>query len=277
MLVTTKDLLLEAQKEGYAVPAFNFYGYDFIRSVIEAAETENTPVILEITPNYLKKLSPKTITAIARDWAQASSVRIALHLDHSDDLKWITWSLVNGFTSVMIDASRFPLEENIRLSKLAASLAHAAGASIEAELGHIGGTEDGIMRGGAGGLADPEEAGRLVRESGVDLLAPAVGTAHGLYKGEPKIDFDRLRAIRNQVEVPLVLHGGSGIPVEMLKKAINIGVSKINIGTELKIAWSDAVRQCLGQGVTEPWKHSEAACAAIKSLVRTKIRICTSK
>ncbi|MCG8402863.1 MAG: class II fructose-bisphosphate aldolase family protein [Firmicutes bacterium] len=274
MLVTARELLLEAQKDGYAVPAFNFYGYDFIRSVIEAAEIEKTPVILEITPLYLEKLNPPQITALAREWARASSVRIALHLDHSEDLRWIAWSLVNGFTSVMMDASKFPLAENIRLSKLAASFAHAAGASVEAELGHIGGVEDGVGTGGAGGLAEPAEAARLVRESGVDALAPAVGTAHGLYKGAPKIDFARLKAIREQVEAPLVLHGGSGIPDAMLKKTIKMGIAKINIGTELKIAWSKAVKDCLNQGETEPWKLSAAACAAVKELARRKIRVC---
>jgi len=275
MLCSGKMLLTEAQRKNYAVPAFNFHNLEILQAIIETAEEEQAPVILQITPTYLQKIGATAAAAMARAAAEEAKIPVALHLDHSETLEWIIWALAHGFTSVMIDASKLALAENISFSKQAAAMAHAVGASAEAELGHIGGVEDSMIMGNAAaGLADPEEAVRLVQESGIDALAPALGTAHGMYTAEPKIDFQRLEAIKELVGVPLVLHGGSGIPDSMLREAIARGITKVNIGTELKIAWAQAMREALNKGRQEPWQAAVAARQAVAQVVKDKIHIC---
>ncbi|MBC7325546.1 MAG: class II fructose-bisphosphate aldolase [Moorella sp. (in: Bacteria)] len=275
MLSSSDELLVRAQKDCYAIAAFNFHNLEILQAIIETAEAEKAPVILQITPTYLEKIGATAAAAMAREAAVAARVPVALHLDHSDSFKWVVWALAHGFTSVMIDASKLPLAENIALSRQVAEAAHAVGASAEAELGHIGGVEDSVDRGNAAaGLADPVEAARLVEESGIDALAPALGTAHGLYTSQPKIDFERLDKIRALVPVPLVLHGGSGIPDNMIREAIARGISKVNIGTELKVAWAVAMQEALAAGTTEPWQVAVKAREAVREVVKHKIHLC---
>ncbi|MBE3571765.1 MAG: class II fructose-bisphosphate aldolase [Moorella humiferrea] len=276
MLTSATELLGRAQRGNYAIAAFNFHNLEILQAIIETAEAEKAPVILQITPTYLEKIGATAAAAMAREAAAAAKVPVALHLDHSDSFKWIIWALAHGFTSVMIDASKLPLAENIALSRKVAEAAHATGAAAEAELGHIGGVEDSIddLGNADAGLADPNEAARLVQESGIDALAPALGTAHGLYTSEPKIDFERLDKIRALVRVPLVLHGGSGIPDNMVREAIATGIAKVNIGTELKVAWADAVKGALAVGITEPWQVAVKAREAVREVVRQKITLC---
>ncbi|MGI9862851.1 class II fructose-bisphosphate aldolase [Moorella naiadis] len=275
MLTSSTELLSRAQKEGYAAGAFNFHNLEVLQAIIETAETEKAPVILQITPTYLEKIGATAAAAMAREAGAAARVPVALHLDHSNSLQWVIWALAHGFTSVMIDASKLPLAENIALSRQVAAAAHAVGASAEAELGHIGGVEDSVDRGhAAAGLADPAEAARLVAESGIDALAPALGTAHGIYTSEPKIDFERLDKIRKLTPVPLVLHGGSGIPDNMIRAAIARGIAKVNIGTELKVAWAAAMQAALAGGEKEPWKAAIKAREAVREVVKHKIRLC---
>ncbi|QGP91059.1 D-tagatose-1,6-bisphosphate aldolase subunit KbaY [Neomoorella glycerini] len=275
MLTPATELLGQAQRGNYAIAAFNFHNLEILQAIIETAEAEKAPIILQITPAYLEKIGATAAAAMAREAAAAAKVPVALHLDHSDNFKWVVWALAHGFTSVMIDASKLPLAENIALSRQVAEAAHAAGAAAEAELGHIGGVEDSVDRGSAvAGLADPGEAARLVQESGIDALAPALGTAHGLYTSQPKIDFERLDKIRALVPVPLVLHGGSGIPDNMIREAIARGISKVNIGTELKVAWAGAMKEALAAGTTEPWQAAVKAREAVREVVKHKIRLC---
>ncbi|MGI6286531.1 class II fructose-bisphosphate aldolase [Neomoorella humiferrea] len=275
MLTSATELLNRAQRGNYAVAAFNFHNLEILQAIIETAEAEKAPVILQITPTYLEKIGAVAAAAMARGAATAAKVPVALHLDHSDSIKWVIWALTHGFTSVMIDASKLPLAENIEISRQVAEAAHAVGATAEAELGHIGGVEDSVDRGSKNaGLADPDEAVRLVQESGIDALAPALGTAHGLYTSEPKIDFDRLRKIRERVPIPLVLHGGSGIPDNMIREAIAGGINKVNIGTELKVAWAVAVAEVLTAGEKEPWKIAVKVREAVGKVVRQKIWLC---
>ncbi|SMB97280.1 fructose-bisphosphate aldolase [Thermanaeromonas toyohensis ToBE] len=275
MLIPAAQLLKQAQERRYAVPAFNFHNLEILQAILEGAEEERAPVIIQITPTYLAKIGPVAAAAMAREAATNSKIPVALHLDHSDNLRWVIWALAHGFTSVMIDASRLPLEENIALSRQAAEAAHAVGATAEAELGHIGGVEDEVEQGNKSArLADPQEAVLLVEKSGIDALAPAVGTAHGIYHSEPKIDFNRLLEIRKLVDIPLVLHGGSGLPEAMLKEAISCGISKVNIGTELKMAWAKAMQEALNQGYQEPWKAAQVARKAVVKVVKEKIQLC---
>ncbi|BCV22275.1 class II fructose-bisphosphate aldolase [Moorella sp. Hama-1] len=275
MLTSSAEILSQAQKEGYAAGAFNFHNLEVLQAIIETADAEKAPVILQITPTYLEKIGATAAAAMAREAAAAAKVPVALHLDHSNSWQWIIWALAHGFTSVMIDASKFPLVENIALSRQVAEAAHAVGASAEAELGHIGGVEDSVDRGNAdASLADPTEAARLVAESGIDALAPALGTAHGLYMSEPKIDFARLDKIRKLTPVPLVLHGGSGIPDAMIREAIRRGIAKVNIGTELKVAWAGAMEAAMTAGEKEPWKAAVKAREAVREIVRHKIYLC---
>ncbi|WP_434512722.1 class II fructose-bisphosphate aldolase [Desulfitobacterium sp. AusDCA] len=277
MLTTSQEILQKAQKGGYAVGAFNFHNLEVLQAILETAESEKAPVIIQTTPTYLENMGAAAAAGMARAAAAAVKVPVALHLDHSDNLKWIIWALANGFTSVMMDGSRLPFQENVAITTLAAKAAHAAGASIEAEIGSIGGVEDSVQTGNStSGLADPRESQQFVLESGIDLLAPALGTAHGLYKSTPKIDFDRLIQIHNLIQIPLVLHGGSGVPDQMIQEAVAKGITKVNIGTELKVAWAHSITETL-KTETEPWKIAVKVRSAVREVVKRKIALCGNK
>ncbi|MDR3591691.1 MAG: class II fructose-bisphosphate aldolase family protein [Negativicutes bacterium] len=275
MITSGVKLLGYAQAKKYAIPAFNFHNLEVLQAIVETAEQEKSPVILQITPVYLKNIGAAAAAAMAKAAAMNADVPVVLHLDHGNDFDWAVWALSHGFNSVMIDGSRLPLEQNIAISRLVAQAAHAAGASAEAELGHIGGVEDSVDGGSGSVLADPEEAAKLARESNIDFLAPALGTAHGIYTKKPTIDFARLREIRSLTAVPLVLHGGSGIPEDMIREAIAGGISKINFGTELKNAWHQAVKDMVAQE-SEPWKIACEARKQVGRVVKDKILLCGS-
>ena len=225
MLMTGKDLLLDAQKNGYAVGAFNVNNMEGIQAIIRAAEAKKSPVILQASQGGLKYAGVEYIAELCKLAGRNAKVPVAVHLDHGTDFDQVMQCIRNGFTSVMIDGSRFPLEENIAFTKRVVEIAHMVGVTVEAELGKIGGTEDHITVDERDAtFTDPMEAKRFVEETGVDYLAIAVGTSHGVYKGEPKLDYDRITAIRNIIDIPLVLHGSSGVPEESLKKAIPLGI-----------------------------------------------------
>lgn len=244
MLVTGSELLLDARKNGYAVGAFNVNNMEIVQAIIEAAEETNSPVILQASQGGIKYAGIEYIAALGLTAARNAKVPVALHLDHGTDFDQVMLCIRHGFTSVMIDGSRFALDENIAYTKKVIEVAHAVGVSVEAELGKIGGTEDHITVDEKDAtFTDPEEALRFVNETNVDFLAIAVGTAHGVYKGIPKIDFDRITAIRNLIDIPLVLHGSSGVPEEALKQAIPLGINKINIDTDLRIAFANGVKE----------------------------------
>jgi ketose-bisphosphate aldolase len=277
MLEPSIQLLNKARQGHYAVPAFNFHNLEILQAIIETAEKQQSPVILQITPTYLEKIGDVAAAAMAGAAAKAAKVPVALHLDHSNSLTWIKWALDHGFTSVMIDASTLPLQDNIAHARQTAEWAHAQGVTVEAELGHIGGIEDGQETGTNPdmGLADPDEAVKLVTESGIDAFAPAVGTAHGLYKLPPNINFSLIDKLSALINVPLVLHGGSGIPDEMIREAIQKGIAKVNIGTELKVTWAKSMAETL---ITEqePWKAALKVREAVGQVVEHKISLCGS-
>ena len=274
MLVSSKLLLADAEDKDYAIPAFNFYNLDILFSILDAAEEKKSPVILQIYSVYYSFLRAAPIAAAALSAIKESSVPAALHLDHSSEYNQIISALENGFNSVMIDASNQPLEKNIETTSKVVRTAHSFGAFTEAELGKIlkiGQNDNRPVR-----LTEPDEAYRFVRQTGVDSLAPAVGSAHGIYIEKPVLDFDRIKRIKDKVRVPLVLHGGSSTPDEIISKAISCGITKLNIGTELKYRWSEAIREVFETEEKEPRVASEYARDRVKEVVKLKIELCDS-
>lgn len=278
-LVNTKQMLLDAQKNHYAIGAFNVENMEMMQAVITAAELEKLPVILQTTPSTLKYADTAVFAAMAEAMAKKATVPVAMHLDHGSSFELCEKAAKDGYTSLMIDGSKLPLEENIELAKkvveLAKSFAYAP--TVEAELGKLGGKEDDLeVKDGEDMCTDPQEAILFVEKSGVDSLAVAIGTAHGFYKGTPKLEFERLAAIRDAVSVPLVLHGSSGVPDEDVKKAITLGVCKVNFATELRVAYTEAARKVIAdESVYDPKKYGEKARENVIELVRHRMRICS--
>lgn len=276
MLVTGSELLLDAQKRGYAVGAFNVNNMEIIQAIIEAAEETNSPVILQASQGGLKYAGLEYIATLGKLAAEKASVPVALHLDHGTDFGQIMGCIRNGFSSVMIDASQHPLEENIALTKKVIEVAHAVGVTVEAELGKIGGTEDDITVDAKDAtFTDPAEAKRFVEATKVDYLAVAVGTAHGVYQGEPELDFDRIKAIREAIDAPIVLHGSSGVNYDDLRKAISLGVCKINIDTDIRISFANAVKDVVKNSPDEydPRKLLGPAREAMKEVIKEKMEV----
>ena len=278
-LVNTKQMLLDAQKNHYAIGAFNVENMEMMQAVITAAELEKLPVILQTTPSTLKYADTALFAAMAEALAKKASVPVAMHLDHGSSFELCEMAAKDGYTSLMIDGSKLPLQENIELAKKVVELAKtfAYAPTVEAELGKLGGKEDDLeVKEGEDMCTDPEEAIEFVEKSGVDSLAVAIGTAHGFYKGTPKLEFERLAAIRDAVSVPLVLHGSSGVPDEDVKKAITLGVCKVNFATELRVAYTDAARKIIAdESVYDPKKYGAAGRENVIELVRHRMRICS--
>jgi fructose-bisphosphate aldolase, class II len=272
-----KEVLLDGYKNGYAVGQFNINNLEFTQAIIEAANEERSPVILGVSEGAMKYMGLEYTVAMARVAAEMSTVPVILHLDHGPNLNVVMKCIRAGFSSIMIDASHFALEQNIALTKQIVELCHPLGIEVEGELGRIGGTEDDLSVDERDAtLAIPAEAKRLVEESGIDALAPAIGSAHGVYVGTPELAFDRLAEIRDMLKgTPLVLHGGSGIPDADIRQAISLGVSKINVNTENQIAATNTIREIFGkdQKVYDPRKYMGPARAAIKEVVKEKMRL----
>lgn len=281
-LVTVAELAHDATKGGYAVGAFNLNNMEILQAVIAAAEEEHSPVILQASQGGLKYAGIDYIAAMARVAAAEASVPVALNLDHGTSFEQAMQCIRKGFSAVMIDGSKLPLQDNIDLVKRVVDVAHAVGVSVEAELGKIGGTEDDIVVADKDAMmTDPDEAAQFVQKAGPDLLAVAIGTAHGVYKGEPRLDFERLAQIKQRVDIPLVLHGASGVPDDAIRKACQMGISKINIDTELRVAFSKTVQETLEKSPNEidPRKILGPARDAMKQVVREKMRLfgCSGK
>ena len=275
-LVPIDVLMKKATKEGYAVGAFNCNNMEIVQAIIAAAEAEKSPVIMQASQGAIKYAGIEYITAMAKVAAENASVPVALHLDHGTSFAQIMECIRYGFSSVMIDGSKLPLAENIALTKKVLEAAKPLGLSVEAELGKIGGTEDDITVTEKEAMyTDPNEAKRFVDETGVDALAIAIGTAHGQYKGVPKLDFPRLEKIVSMVKTPIVLHGSSGVPDDQITKAISLGVSKVNIDTNIREAFVLAARQVLNadQNEIDPRKMLGPARDAAISIIREKIRL----
>ncbi len=274
MLMNMRDLLAVAHANHFAVPAFNMSNNMLLRGVLEASEEANSPVILAIHPDELAFVRPAFVKAVIEE-ARTTCIPVCIHLDHGANIKQIMEAIQAGFTSVMIDASTQPLEENIAISKKVVELAHAVNVSVEGELGTIGttsrqaeaGTDDIIY-------VNPNDVETFVHSTGVDTLAVAIGTAHGLYPKDrkPKLRLDLLKEITARVDIPLVLHGGSGNPDEEIAMAVKLGINKINISSDIKDAFYQKCREVLADtGLYEPLMIYPACIDAMKKVAHHKI------
>ncbi|WP_017212422.1 tagatose bisphosphate family class II aldolase [Clostridium beijerinckii] len=280
MILSTREMLLKAQREGYAVPAFNIHNMETLQVVVETAMEMKSPVIIAGTPSTIQSYAGSDyIKAMAEVAANKYDVPIAIHLDHYEDVNEIKRNIDIGFKSCMIDASKHEFEENIKIVKEVVKYAHRYDVVVEAELGKLGGKEDDLVIDEKDALyTNPDDAAEFVRRTNVDSLAIAIGTAHGLYKGEPKLDFERLEEIRNKVSIPLVLHGASDVPDELVKKAISLGICKVNVATDLKIPFANALRRFFDENSIEsdPRKYMTPGKEAMKEIVKHKIEVCGS-
>jgi fructose-bisphosphate aldolase class II len=298
-LVTSKEMFRKAQAGGYAIGAFNVNNMEIIQGIIEAAKEENSALILQVSAGARKYANSIYLKKLVEAAVEDSGLDIVLHLDHGEDFDIVKKCIDDGFTSVMIDASHHPFEENIRLTREVVEYAHARGVVVEAELGRLAGVEDAISVSKEDATyTDPDQAVEFVERTGIDSLAIAIGTSHGAYKfkGEPKLDFDRLEIIGKKLpNTPLVLHGAStvlpefvalcnkyggnipgaqGVPEDMLRRAAGMNVAKINIDTDLRLAMTAAIRQFMAENPSEfdPRKYLGPARSAIKGMVKHKIK-----
>jgi fructose-bisphosphate aldolase, class II len=277
-LVSMTGMLRQALKDKYAIGHFNINNLEFAQAILLAAEEEQSPVILAVSPGYIPHLGGlRTAAAMVKELIKEFNITVpvALHLDHGSSYEQCLQAMYAGFTSVMIDASHHPLEINIAETKKVVEAAHVLGVSVEAEVGRIGGQEDDLIVDEAEAMyAIPEECERLVKETGVDCLAPALGSVHGPYKGEPRLGFLQMEQIRQLTGVPLVLHGGTGIPLHDIRRAISLGTAKINVNTENQLAFTRAIRRALDENTTlyDPRKYLDLAREAVKNTVKQKMR-----
>ena len=277
MFVSPGDMIQKAREGKYAVPAFNAENLEMVQAIILAAEEASSPVIIQTTSSTVKYLTEEETVAMVKTMAEKASVPVALHLDHCSDFMGVMKAVKAGYTSVMFDGSKKPFINNLMTTQRVAEAVHPMGLTVEAELGAIGGKEDNVESKETI-YTDVEEAKTFAEESGVDFFAIAIGTAHGFYKGEPKLDFDRIETIAKETGLPLVLHGGSGVPDESVKRAIALGMAKVNFATELRAAATKAVREVLkDESVIDPKKYMGAAREAVKALCLEKIRVCGSE
>lgn len=275
-LVSMKEMLNKAKAEGYAVGQFNINNLEYTQAILAAAQEEQAPVILGVSEGAARYMGGfKVCVAMTKAIMEESNITVpvAIHLDHGSSFDKCKEAVDAGFTSVMIDASHHPYEENIEITSKVVEYAHSKGVSVEAELGTVGGQEDDVVADGVI-YADVEECKDLVKRTGIDCLAPALGSVHGPYKGEPKLGFAEMEQIGNETGMPLVLHGGSGIPLKDIQKAISLGTAKINVNTENQISSAKAVRETLAANpdVYDPRKYLGPAREAIKATVIGKIR-----
>jgi fructose-bisphosphate aldolase class II len=298
VLVTNKDLMVPARKNGYAIGAFNVQNLESTLAIAEAAAEEKSPVIMQITPSVIKYAGLAYITSIVKTAAQSAPVPVAMHLDHGEDFETAAKCIEAGFSSVMIDGSFLSFEDNIALTRRVVAIAHPRGVSVEAELGKLAGVEERSVEEKEAILTDPDAASEFVEKTGVDTLAVAIGTSHGAYKfkSEAKLDLERLKAISKKVSIPLVLHGASnvpqwivekankygatlsgakGIPEEQIKQAITLGIAKINIDTDLRLAFTATVREVLTNSPKEfdPRKILGPAKDAMKEVAKSKMQL----
>lgn len=276
MLVTNLELQNIAREGKFAIGAFNTNNMEITLAVVRAAEELNSPVIIAVTPSAIKYAGINMISQIVLTAIKSTEIPMALHLDHGTRIEDIVSCIETGFSSVMMDGSKYELDENIAITRQAAELAHQCGLSVEGELGRIFGAEDLInVSKREASMTDPGEAKKFVEESGIDTLAVSIGNAHGWYKEEPKLDFGRLKKISETVDIPLVLHGASGLNDEDIAEAIALGITKINIDTELREAFRNGVRDYIEQNSTQidPRKILAPATENISLVVKKKIKL----
>jgi fructose-bisphosphate aldolase class II len=298
VLVTNKALMVPAKKNGYAIPALNVQNLESLTAVAEAAAEEKSPVIMQITPSVIKYAGLQYIAGLAKTATTLQMVPMAIHLDHGDSFETAAKCVDVGFSSVMIDGSFLEFDENVTLTKRVVDMAHPKGVSVEAELGKLAGVEERSVEEKDAILTDPDMAVEFVEKTGVDTLAVAIGTSHGAYKfkGEAKLDLERLKTISKKVSIPLVLHGASSVPQELIekankygaelsgakgipedqyRKAISLGIAKINIDTDLRLAFTGTVREVLTNSPKnfDPRKILGPAREAMKEVAKGKMRL----
>jgi fructose-bisphosphate aldolase, class II len=277
MLTTGKVILDVANEHSFAVPAFNISDWAMFQGIVEISEETNAPLLVAIHPDEVRHIGREMITGII-ERSHRSSVPIAIHWDHGATYEQILEAIRFGFTSVMIDGSLKPFEENVAISKKVTDTAHALGLSVEAELGTIGANDSYAEAGSAEIIyTDPDDAVTFVEQTGVDSLAVAIGTFHGLYPAhlKPELKLDLLKEIKSRVQIPLVLHGGSGNPDDEIREAARIGINKINISTDIKIAYHNKMREVLGNDpkMREPNAIQPACIEAMKVVAAQKIEL----
>ncbi|RXT07026.1 class II fructose-bisphosphate aldolase [Ammoniphilus sp. CFH 90114] len=275
-LVKGTDLLYHALENQYAVGAFSIHTAEMVKGVLAAAEEEKAPIMLQIGQRAIRNSGFKTLINYIHHFGHQVSIPVSIHLDHGNSFEQVMVALQQGCTSVMFDGSHRPLETNIAITKQVVQAAHACGVSVEAELGKIAGVEDDLSVDEKDAFyTDPEEALYFYQETGVDSLAVAIGSAHGLYKQEPKLDLARLNQIYQAIRIPIVLHGGSGIPAEQIREAIPLGISKINVDTELRAAYTEGLKASLEErgSSLDPYRYQLDAEERMKEIVRQKIRV----
>ena len=274
-LVTSEKMLLDAKKGGYAVGAFNVENMEMVKAVIAAAEELNAPVMLQTTPSTVKYGTLETFAGIVKAEAAKTKIPVCLHLDHGSSFELAVQAMKAGYTSVMIDGSHEDFENNIAVTKKVVDVAKAFGIPVEAELGKVGGKEDDLEA-DADTNTDPQEAKEFVERTGVSSLAVAIGTAHGFYVGTPILDKPRVSAIKEVVEVPLVLHGASGLSEEDVRECVERGMCKVNFATELRVAYTDAVKKLLAEKpeTFDPKKLGVVGIEAVKEQVIARMKMC---
>ncbi|RCW48278.1 class II fructose-1,6-bisphosphate aldolase [Halanaerobium sp. MA284_MarDTE_T2] len=275
-LVPMAEILNDAHKKGYAVGGFNINNLEFLQGIVWAAEELNSPLILQASEGAIRYMGMDYVAGMVDAAVKNTSIPVALHLDHGSSFEKVMQCIRNGFSSVMIDASKLTFAENIELTKKVVEAAHSVGVSIEAELGTIGGTEDDHKVEGKDAMyTDPEQAKEFVDATGVDALAVAIGTAHGVYKGEPELDFERLDTIKKLIDMPVVLHGASGISAADLKKGVELGVNKVNVNTDFQQVFTAKIKELFADDpdLYDPRKYCGPGRDAIKEKVKEKIMI----
>lgn len=274
--LTLAEILQPCLRQNWAVGAYDTCNLEITQAIVEAAAADEAPAIIMIYPNHFPQAGWPTLTGIIATEVERAQIPAALVLDHAKTLDQITYALELGFSGVMIDASLEPLEQNIALTREAVELAHARGVSVEAELGHVGvGSEVISPDQQQANLTRPEDASLFVKETGVDALAVSIGTLHGLYRGKPKLDFERLAQLRAACQVPLVLHGGSDTPDQDIRRAIETGIDKVNIWTDVRIPYLRSIKEKLA-GPIEKIEVPEVVAAARKAafdVIRQKNRL----
>lgn len=276
MLVTSRELLLDAQKNKYAVGAFNVENMDMVLAVLAAAEETRSPVIMQTTPGTIKYAGIDMYFANISAAAKRATVPVVCHLDHGNSFALAVQAFHAGYTSIMIDGSKLGFEDNIALTKTVVDVCHAGSIPVEAELGRVGGKEDDLDNTKTlNPYTDPNEAAEFVERTGCDSLAVGIGTAHGVYKGTPQVNFDVLAKIREVVNVPLVLHGTSGVPDDQVIKCVSMGMCKVNYATDLRIAFTHGVQEYM-KGNPEgfdPKKYGKFGIDEVKRYVMGRMQV----
>ena len=274
-LVNLNTVLSKAQEQKYAVCAFNVENMEMVQAVVMAAEELDSPVIIQTTPSTLRHAEPELFLANVKTLADRSEVPIVMHLDHGNSFGLASRAYRSGYTSVMFDGSKLPLNQNIQLTQSVVAMCHSGNVSVEGELGCIGGKEDDLLSENIYTL--PDEAERFARETNVDALAIAIGTAHGIYKSKPIVNIERLKEIRSVVNVPLVLHGTSGVSDDVVRQCIENGICKVNYATDLRIAFTNGIRQVLeDQTVFDPKKYTGEGRKRVKEYAMARMIACNS-